>query len=113
MKFLKTYEETIINGITYKYDVGDYVLLNKEEMDKNTIEDNVSPHDLKDFEVKIISIRTKNELNEPFGQLPYPYLVETYNNDKCVVKETEIIRKLTINEIEEYNLKKQTFKYNI
>ena len=111
MKFLKTYEETI-NNIIYKYDEGDYVLLNKEEMDKNTIEDNVSPHDLEFFDVKIIKIRTTDENGNIHNYL-YPYIIETYNNVKCSVKESEIIRKLTDDEIKEYNLKKQIFKYNI
>jgi hypothetical protein len=110
MKYLKTFEETIICGITYKYDVGDYVLLNKEEMDKNTIEDHVSPHDLVEFKVKIIEIRTKDEYGK---QYPYPYIIETFDNKKCAIKDTEILRKLTVNEIEEYKIKKLSKKYNI
>lgn len=105
MKYLKTFEEIVISGITFKYNVGDYVLLNKEEMDKNTIEDNVGPYGIQTFQVKIINILSID--------LPYPYIVETYDNIQCVVKETEIIRKLTYAEIKEYKLKKQTTKYNI
>jgi hypothetical protein len=104
MKYLKTFEEIVISGITFKYNVGDYVLLNEEEMDKNTIQDNVKPHELTYFKVKII------EILNPY---PYPYITETYDNNKCAVKETEIIRKLTYAEIKEYKLKKQTTKYNI
>jgi hypothetical protein len=78
-------------------------------MDKNTIEDNVGPYDIQTFQVKIINIR----LIESGKEYPYPYIVETYDNIQCVVKETEIIRKLTYAEIKEYKLKKQTTKYNI
>jgi hypothetical protein len=61
-------------------------------MDKNTIEDNVGPYDIQTFQVKIINIR----LIESGKEYPYPYIVETYDNIQCVVKETEIIRKLTL-----------------
>ena len=110
MKYLKTFEESIICGITYKYDVGDYVLLNKEEMDKNDLEDNNQPHNLQDNKAKIIEIRIKDDDDQPY---PFPYSVETYDNKICAIKDTEIIRKLTDDEIEKYKIKKLSKKYNI
>jgi hypothetical protein len=109
MKYLKTFEDVIISGITFKYNVGDYVLLSEEVMNKNTKDDNTGPHGLQTFQVKIINIRLK----ENGEKYPYPYIVETYDNDQCVVKDNEIVRKLTYNEIKNYKLKKQTTKYNI
>jgi hypothetical protein len=109
MKYLKTFEDVIISGITFKYNVGDYVLLSEEQMDKNTEEDHTGPHGLQIFQGKIINIRLK----ENGEKYPYPYIVETYDNKQCAIKDTEIIRKLTYDEIEIYKIKKQTTKYNI
>ena len=95
MKYLKTFESNI-------YSVGDYLLLNMPAIEEMNKEHNfVKMPD--DNIAKIITIASGY----------FPYLIETYTTNTFLVRSSEVIRKLTKNEISEYEIKKNAVKYNL
>ena len=88
MKYLKTFE-----NIDYKYQVNDYVLLDKE----NFI-DNISKKG------QIIEIDYEDD--------KVPYFVKIIGKEFWVT-EGMIIRNLTTEEIEQYEFEKDLIRYNI
>ena len=100
MKYIKTYEE-----LEYKYKIGDYVLLDIDAIvGKNIFNNNLDPKDIPKEDKGEISLINKD--------LFYEYTVKLFN-DECGVDNDEIIRKLTPEEIEEYEIKKASLKYNL
>jgi len=103
MKYIKTYEE---NKKYPKYNVGDYVLLSIKKIDKNNIKyGNDDPISIPDDSLaQIVGI----DFN-----VDYPYTSKFYNNREFDLKPNEIIRLLTPEEIEEFEMKKEANKYNL
>jgi len=99
--FEKTYPERW--GRILKYDKNDYVLIDSELVEK-TNDDNLIAGEPPDELGKIEKINNDDE---------YPYHILFFNNQKLQFRPEEIIRKLTPNEIVEYELKKSTIKYNL
>ena len=84
MKYIKTYEDK-----TEQHKVGDYVCINFHNDEFNT---------------KIIEMINIDIWN---------HVVLTSDGTKYNVSEDEIVRYLTSEEIEQYNLEKAKFKYNL
>ncbi|MCK9417738.1 hypothetical protein M0Q97_13930 [Candidatus Dojkabacteria bacterium] len=83
-----------------KYKIGDYVLLDLDEIKKNNVSENfkmILPHD---NYAKIIEI----------GNMKYPYFVKIYDDMVFFNNESEIIRLLTPEEIIDFESKIN--KYN-
>ena len=95
MKYIKTYEDE-----SKKYDVGDYIILNFETDVKTFLENNVP--DYEDI-AKIIQIEVRAFL----------YKVEFNNGYDFNVKENEILRLASPNEIDEYETKISARIYNL
>ena len=97
MKHIKKYENKYPSS---KYKVDDYVLV-----DLNKISGN--PPDFTNTEgikAKIFKINIYKE---------YPYSIRYGNDELFAVDESEISRKLTLEEIEDYEIEMQTKKYNL
>jgi len=112
MKYIKSYESTE-EEITLKYNIGDYVILNVDDIKKNNDDYYLShdwrPKDPTDNIVKIINIK----------YMIY-YHVKFYNgmdDDFCLIEDKEILRNATQKEIDNFKLKKklykETIKYNL
>jgi len=88
------------------FNIEDYVLLDLDEMDKHNIEVkfNLDNHNYIDNMAKI------TRLNDA---MYYLYHIEFYDGNQVNVREDEIIRLLTKDEIEEYETKKSALKYNL
>jgi len=99
MKYLKKYEESI------KYNIGDYVLLNKSiltDIDTTKI-----------IDIDLIPDHGIYGLITDYQEkYTYPYDVEIYR-DKIFINNNEILRHLTPNEIQTYKTYKKSVKYNI
>ena len=107
MKYIKKFEYG--NEITtFKYEIGDYVLLDIDKIIDNNLKAN---QDWIPFKfVQILDIVTDGSIHV------FPYQVDFEGNEDgnyCYVKEDEIIRKLAPDEIEEYKMIKNSNKYNI
>lgn len=93
MKHIQKYNQ--FNENLDQYNVGDYVL---QDIDKISEEYNVTEDDA--------AVLIIDELDEY-------YKVEYSDLDFSHVEKCDIIRRLTPKEIEDYNAKKNSFKYNI
>ena len=93
----------LFEKVTYK--TGDYILIDVEEVKRNN-EENLVAGDVPDSMGKIFTIDRKMDKN-------YPYHVEFINNQILQLRPIEILRKLTPDEIAEYEAKKETIKYNL
>lgn len=101
MKYIKLYE-----GFSKIFKKGDYVLLNTEEIIDNIIRHNQDPSSLKDkYAIVLIFEPKNNDL--------YPYEVEFFDGNTIRLDYYEIERTLTTEEIEIFNTKKNSFKYNL
>jgi hypothetical protein len=76
-----------------KYNVGDYILM---ECDY---------HEKKYYNVRIIEVRTKKYY--------FKYIVEDDDDEKYAINEVDIVRKLTSEEIEKWNINRDINKYNL
>lgn len=104
MKHIKSFENNFIEDNISKYKKGDYVLLDLKKI-KNSISKTFSdPYNFKDDKAII-----KDFSSDSF----YPYNIEFYDFDEDCVTEKEIKRLLTEKEIESFNLKRSTHKYNL
>lgn len=83
-----------------KYKIDDYVLLDLEEIKKNNEKDELKMILPSDVYAQIIDI----------GDMEYPYFVKLYDDRVFFNNESEIIRLLSSEEIEEYIRKVD--KYN-
>jgi len=97
MKYIKTYENKNL-----KYNIGDYIIPIETEYGKNP----------KDSYSVIVSILRGGSFGE--------YMISTYNiyTDKKLegpwpIFDSEIVRKLTPDEIQEITIKKDIKKYNL
>ena len=99
MKYIKTYETKNI-----KYKIGDYVLL-----DKKIIED----EDLPDTYALIYNKFKGAHINGSYYFYDVKFPNSKGDHDGYEVEYSEIIRKLTPEEIQEYNIKKDSMKYNL
>lgn len=98
MKYLKKFEAQR----TLKYKVGDYILLDMDKVRQENKEHGfIKVPD--DVIGKIILISSGY----------YPYLYETYTTNTFMSRDFEIIRKLTTEEISEYEIKKTAGNYNL
>jgi len=104
MKYLKKYEEYwYLEPLKYKK--GDYVLLDLETLINKYINKMA-----KEIPSKFVQIY-ESRLNHP-----QPYLILLNHNDPFSIfylKEEEIIRKMTAEEIEEFETIKDSNKYNL
>lgn len=96
MKHLKDFD---------KYREGDYVLLDLEEIYKENRKNQYS------ISSDPIYDRGKISIYNP--EFPYPYHIQLEDNFIFIVKENEIKRKLTPNEIEELKIKFDSHRYNL
>jgi len=99
MKHLKAFESTYWEQ---NYRIGDYVLLDLERIEEEGYNKDV---------IKFIDNMGKIVKYEE--DQSYEYTVEFYTNTTIPVREEEILRKLTPEEITEYKMKKDANKYNI
>ena len=102
MKYIKTFEE-----INLKYNVGDCVILDMDKIKRINIEHNYDPgfNDPMDNIVQIIKLR-KSEEDEY-------YQVEFYfgqDDDFYIIRDRDILREATPEEIEDFNEKKKVDK---
>ena len=96
MKYLKKYEE-----VQNEYGVGDYVLLDLDEIDKDNEKNGYSINSKPDGDCGKIISKDSNEL--------YPYGVKLYTDDIFLTKNEEIKRLLKPAEIEEFKIKKELY----
>ena len=101
MKYIKMFE-----GFSEIFRKGDYVLLNTEEIFDNLISKNENPSNIKDKYAIVLEFEPRN--NEGF-----PYKIEFYDGSTLRLNYYEIKRKMTPEEIEEFNTKKYSKKYNL
>jgi len=93
--------------LKYKYNIGDYVLLDLNLVNKeyDIIDDNGN--------FKIESFVLIYEIRYGDCEVQY-YDVHFSNMNGClIIRESNIIRLLTKKEIEEYKVKQELYKYNI
>jgi len=110
MKFLKSYEKYTDFAILK---VGDYVYI---DTTKIRFIGNVLINQLSHLG-EIIKIPTKEEQFKYYGDSK-GYIIELFyllnnNNIFCYIEDSGILRKLTIKEIEEFEAKKNSLKYNL
>ena len=98
MKYIKQYE-----NIDNKYKVGDYVLLDIEEIERENIR--TASQDVPISELGLI---IDIDLN-----INYPYIIKSISNKTCRIREVEIIRLLTPSEIDKFELTPISNKYNL
>jgi len=124
MKYIKTYDS--INIIEHhnflkpahssKYQVGDYVFLDVEAIKSYDIAEGVKGEFYDSYAI-ICYVNTlfshRDTLTKGAVIDMHPYDVEYYNDRSTSLKESEIIRKMTPEEIDIFNLKKEAHKYNI
>jgi len=103
MKYLK-YFETDDNE--HKYKIGDYVLLDLEEIDRENVEHGYSQESAPDGDSGEI-FQIQNNISG------YPYEIRLYNGKMFLALDKEIKRTLTSEEIKEYEIKKDVNKYNL
>jgi len=105
MKYLKKFEKIIY------YNVGDYVLLDLERIKENTMEEfgSLESHTAKSF----LPDDLEGKIDYFHYQEDYPYGIKLYNDKLYDIKTNEISRLLTSEEIEEFETKKESFKYNL
>jgi len=110
MKYIKKYEDSNAlfgydsENSVLKYKEGDYVLINIKliQMSNSYLDNN-----------KIVQDDMAQIIDTSKKMLSYPYKIIFYNNNTEQVAESEIIRLLTIEEIEVFKAKKESTKYNI
>jgi len=116
MKYLKHFEsidtklDTTNNIVDYK--VGDYILLDVEKINKQNNILGISTA-IDESMAKITSFVLDEFIKNNEG---YPYGIEFYNGKKQnvhYIKYEEILRKLNKSEIEEFDAKKDSLKYNL
>jgi hypothetical protein len=116
MKYIKKYED--LNN----YDVGDYVLLDLDKID--THNDYLRAEYAATAAIELIHDLDDDLPEYPYGRIveyiptnEYQYEVEVYpgkkNGEYNNIKNDEIIRSLTQQEIEEFKMLKHTKKYNL
>jgi len=96
MKHLKAFENK-----KQKYNLNDYVFLDMKKLKENGMSNNL--------------------IDSPFAMIDYvhddtmlyPYIVTTNRNKKIAINTNEIIRLMTPEEIEQYKLDNNIFKYNL
>jgi len=100
MKYIKMFDNLFDNLFDKNlYHVGNYILPN------SALQLKLNNNMAQIIEVlKIGFSRTKHS---------YRYVIEFSNNQQAIIAEKEIIRLLTPKEIEEFELKKDTNKYNL
>ena len=110
MKYLKSYETE--QEQVYKYNKGDYILLDLDQIKiGNDYEDWC-------YELSDLGI-IKDQVIGTIGPLDYKYDhisnydVEFPNNDTWYIRENEILRKLTPNEIKEFEFRKDIKNFNL
>lgn len=99
MKYLKTYEEKISSI----YEINDYVLLTELNFKNKRGWVNLPENSYgKILKIEVVNV-DKNDIS---------YFVSV-EDDYVWISESNIIRKLTPEEIEQYKLEKETDKYNL
>jgi hypothetical protein len=93
-------------------DIGDYILLDIDEMNKHN---NLKYHSNTNYPDDMVLV---TDLNNGDGEVLEPdyvyfYRVEFYDGHEVNVRKEEIIRLLTKEEIEEFESKKIAIKYNL
>ena len=93
--------------------VGDYVLLDMDEMNKHNVEKMFQID--KDYPDNMFLITMLNDGNGEDPDIDYVYFYHGsfYDGYKVNIRKEEIIRPLTDNEIEEYETKKLAKRYNV
>lgn len=87
MKYIKTY-----NSHNYKYDIGNYVLF-------------FNPDTKTKLQGQIVDIEK--------GSFVWPYRINYFEERTRLLGEDEIIRRLSLEEIEDFEIKRNMNKYNI
>jgi hypothetical protein len=135
MKYIKTFEIRNKNQLIYK--IGDYVLLDLEKINQTMScfvpgADGLPTKIPHNHEIRFralggIFVDDKVKIIDTFNIFVYPYVGIFYNNDVddgsrvsqsapgyyFKFKENEIIRKLTPEEIKDFETKKEALKYNL
>lgn len=94
----------------YDPKVGDFIIIDLDEMDKHNVMKKFEPYEYPDNIAKI------NVLNDGTGKLQdyeYFYNIIFYDGKDVNVRREEIVRLATEDEIEEYETKKSARKYNL
>ena len=99
MKYIRHYEE----DIKYNYKKGDYIILNMENIKKENSKNNFVKLPPSDCALLILDNRN----------MSYPYLVEFFNGESLAIKPYEILRPATTEEIEKFEIQKNSNKYNL
>ena len=103
MRYLKKFE-----NFTPEYQKDDYVLLDVEKVRMNN--GDLNDESLDDV-YNVFSILSK--IKSYYETDDYPYELIFPNGETAKVLSDEISRKLTPDEIDEFELKKSTMKYNL
>lgn len=109
MKYLKTFEKKFQKKL--KYNVNDYILIDIDEILRKNKEESIAgspPDNLAKIEKILNDTPGKDREGDWF-----PYDIIFFNNQNITIRPEEIIRKLTDDEILEYESKKQGTKYNL
>jgi len=106
MKKLKKFEDIkkFNNRYTGKYKIGDYILLNVEEIENNN---KIWGY----LDVIYDNFGLITDIQQDDSEIPY--IITFYNNEIIFVDEDEIKRLLTNDEKNIFLLKKETYKYNL
>jgi len=101
MKYLKYFESEL------KYEIGDYILLNLDKIYSNNERDyNIEEEDQPDDSMaKIIGVDEDDD--------KFKFGIIFYTDREYRIREDEIERRLTPEEIEEFETKKSALKYNL
>jgi len=99
MKFIKKFE---MYDEEQKYNVGDYILI---DIDKINIYNKRHGYNDPDDDLAIIIIYDTHE--------ELPYTIKFYNKSQYSIREDEIVRLLTPDEIEQFKIKRDIKKYNL
>ena len=99
---MQKYNNFIIENVNYKYNIGDYVLLDLDKVNKEwkIMDDN--GNFLVDDSVLITDISETNYYEVQFYDLGYLH-----------IRQSNIIRQLTSEEIKNYKIKENSLKYNL
>ena len=100
MRYIKSFEKN-----STLYNIDDYVLLDLQKIDDYNKSTKSSSIPIRDPFVKILQTITDDDV--------MPYRIEFYNDDYYRVKDQEIIRKLTPEEIENFETRRKAIKYNL
>ena len=102
MKYIKKYEFGGEINKNKKYEIGDYVVIDLNKIERDNPYDDIPPY-------KYCIIFDDDTIDEEF----FDYFAKFYDNFTFYINDNEIERYMTTQEIEEFKIKKDTNKYNL